>query len=303
MRIPRATVLVAVAVAVAVLVAFACTGREPGPPRAPDAFRGGSTELRVRDGLPFVETRIGERGPYALVIDSGAGHAVVSPALAREARLLPVARPSVVEPRVAVRGMRLDGGVALPAFEAIVRSTEVEAARIGRPVGAVLGGAALRGARFTLDYPRGRLRVDRGEPRRPDGGYVFHAGSAGGTPVITCVLGDRLLHPRIDTGSRAGVVLGRADADAVRFEAGPVADAVAVRRLDDPHARSGRLAETLRLGAIALERPRVFVGRATHLGSAWLRRHVVTLDLRPQASTVALEPPAVEGSRRRPERP
>ena len=91
----------------------------------------------------------------------------------------------------------------------------------------------------------------------------------------------------IDTGSEGGIVLSRSDAEQVelteKVPAPPASDRVGGR--DVSRARAAR---SLRIGSVEVAQPTLWIGRSSHLGSAFLRDYVLTLDLRPQWQTAQI---------------
>jgi predicted aspartyl protease len=127
--------------------------------------------LWVEGGLPVVDVWIGSRGPWRFVVDTGAEGTTVSRGVA-ERLALPVlgaleqhtmagaARLLMVR----VSGLRV-GRRGPPPIDLSAAVSSLDAMRRVVPdLDGVLGGDALAGFEYLLDYTAGRLLLARGEP-------------------------------------------------------------------------------------------------------------------------------------------
>ncbi len=278
------------------------------PHSTPNAvkLRGGEARvpMRVVAGAPLVEVTIGGKGPYWFLVDTGSQITVVDRRVASEAGLRPRVRTLSLDKiagEAASRDLRRRGFVRVPTLklsdgsyfdelDAHVHSTEPLAKALAHPVDGVLGRPLIARARFTLDYGAGELVVDREAGRMPDGRNVFRVTQIGGLPSITAAIGAWLVTPVIDTGSQAGLSLGEADADGVKYLEEPEPFPIDSARLGGQVARAGRVSGIFRLGAIQVEDPVALIGGNTHLGGEFLRQFSITVDLRDSVRTIAFDP-------------
>jgi predicted aspartyl protease len=120
--------------------------------------------------LILVPARVNGLGPLPFILDTGAGHCLLSPALARRAKVAVTARETATG---AGGPMEVELGTAgsLALGEATVQNVPVaitdELARIERAVGAPIEGDIgyefLKHFRLTIDYGRSRLTLARPE--------------------------------------------------------------------------------------------------------------------------------------------
>ena len=138
-----------------------------------------SVPLDLATGRPLVQVSVNGHGPYEFILDTGAGSSLMDAQLAQELGLAKVGETRLGDPRnptaiaaqvVRADSMRMDGlqlsGVTLATFE--MRRM------MGARYGGVLGLSDLGALLVSLDYPRGRLILTRGESRcgRPRRGLL-----------------------------------------------------------------------------------------------------------------------------------
>ncbi len=276
----------------------ACVLREPVIRKSPSSLRldgdAAEIEMRLVHHVPVVEAHVGSAGPFRFVVDTGSSVAVVSREVASDASLRARARrlgeveapPAMVRVPVLVLGKN----ATLVDFDAHVRSLDDWSEALGETIDGVIGASLLRGGRFTFDYGRGRLRIDRAQGESPDGRRVFRVSSTAGRPTVTMALEAWLLSPVVDTGSSAFLVLADAEEERLDFLEPPSPREAGGSAVPGFAMREARVDGTLRFGEYAIDDPRVVFGRATTLGGAFLRDWIVTFDLRPDVRSLRLDP-------------
>jgi len=255
-------------------------GGGPSSPTDPPArieipAAGVEVPMHRLENLPAVDVSIDGRGPYRLVVDWGANLLAVSPRVAAELKL-----PSSGIDRMGNENVRIDslaiGGARLGGLTAAV-----DPFFAGRAEQGVLGVNVFREILLTLDYPRGRIRLEKGLLPPPDGKRILACDSADGPePAIEITLAGRPIRAMLDTG--AGRLLMLPEALMGGLPLGPLR---AAGEASGPQGGASRLKEAplkgdLRLCDVVVHdpilsfhpRPRAF------LGGALLERFAVTLD-------------------------
>ncbi len=204
------------------------------------------------------------RGPYRMVLDTGAPQTVLTPEAARDAGLGRFARS------VASGPFRAEGRIPFVERELghLSRALRTE-------VDGILGYDVFEGRLLVYDYPRGEVRVAEGRLPRDAPGVVPL--SSNRRPRVGARIGGRHVNLLVDTGYSGGLALE--DFDALEFAGDPV-PVGARMRIDGLHLRrAGRLADDVVLGAFVLETP-IAVDAVGHalLGQAVLQTMIVTLD-------------------------
>jgi predicted aspartyl protease len=262
-------------------------------PRSTEMPPGGAVLPTRQCGNAFlVEATINGRGPYVLLIDTGAGLTAVTPEVAaalESARGRTLARVIGATGKTAtVHGkLRIDvleaGGLRLRSFDALVMHMDGFEVIMGGRLDGVLGYPAFRDTTLVMDYPRSEVRVSR-ETGEPAGRSIRHSVAITGrdVPVVTFTLGDRVIEAIIDSGSGGEIALGPHSAD-VTFATRPV-PAGSTLALGGSQVRLlGRAAEDARLANVVLRRPLIETDAALNLiGTEVLKHFVVTLDPRAQ---------------------
>ena len=192
------------------LMAAGC-GFEPGRWHIPAG--GTSVPMSLENHQPGVEVRLNGRGPYRVLVDTGASPAVaVTPALAEElglrrhlgfVRLRAANGKWVRAGRTSLRSVRLGG--------AVFRDVPAVIIDIGEPsFDAVVGMGLFSRGVVTFDFPSGRLSLRPGtvDPADPD---TLATPFVYGIPLVPVSLpvagGTRTVHVLLDTGSNTGMVL------------------------------------------------------------------------------------------------
>jgi hypothetical protein len=152
------------------------------------------------------------------------------------------------------------------------------------PFDGVLSVTALKGQLVTFDLVSGNLLLEPGGKLDSDDDHVVPYYLEGGSPWISITAADLTLRAFLDTGSPGEISMSRALADHLEL-AGPlrvVGHARTVSSEFDIYA--AHLVGAVELAGHRLESPTLMFdglhrGTQANIGSAFLRRFVVTLDL------------------------
>lgn len=278
----------------AALLAGGCSAppaaTRPGPAAATLGPAPGPTVIPTRRCANYfiADVAINGRGPFAMLIDTGATHTVVSPRVARalEADARPadlaVARGSQgatqrVESVVQVRSLKA-GDLELSGLDAITLDLSKIQAALGVRLDGILGYTAFDGLLLTLDYPNSQVRVDRGGLPAPDGERVLRL-LDDDRPLVHARIGDHRRTMLIDTGKAGAFTLS--GFDRLDFLSPPVDVTTGIAIGGAFVLRAGRLSSDVALGDLRFERPIVENSDASDLiGAEALKPYAVTFDVR-----------------------
>lgn len=231
-----------------------------------EAPHGQSVLLPTRDcGLHFlVDAWIDGRGPYTLMLDSGASSTLLDPNL-------PMARGGTFR----VSSIEI-GPLKLLDHEVQAHELDHLGRALGEPVHGILGWPAFADLLVTFDYPAREVHLARGTLPDPDGQQVFACSATSG-PYLNMEVGPETYTFLVDTGSNGGVSFNTL-ADEHFQEPPRVVSAVAVHE-GLYLKRAGRLRYDLLFGTTVLREPVVgFTDQISIVGARVLREFRVTFD-------------------------
>jgi hypothetical protein len=237
----------------------------------------------------LVEARINGRGPFVLMLDTGAAATVLSPAAAdalsefSHGTLFGVSgatgRVAMVRRSVRIETLEV-GGLRLSGFDAPVLDMSGFDTALGGRLDGILGYPAFRECTLTLDYAASEVRLSREVLSRGPGTLRLLDRDA---PRVQMTLQGRPLKPVLDSGSSGDIMLKRAGPGAAAWEyvapPRPVGAVLAIGGHD--LRRIGRLrGEGELAGATIVEPLAEESPGATLLGTQILKSFVVTIDQR-----------------------
>jgi hypothetical protein len=234
----------------------------------------------------LVEVTINGRGPFTLLLDTGAGLTAVSPAVAAQLEsdrgrtftqvIGATGKTANVSGKLHIDTLRA-GDLVLRDFEALVMETDGFEVIMGGRFDGVLGYPSFRDLTLTLDYPGGQARVSSAPLEARDGDLPI---SGKDVPRVGFKLGDRYIGAIIDSGSGGEIALGPRSAD-IAFATKPV-PAGSTLALGGTQIRLlGRAAEDATLAGVTLRRPLIETDAALNLiGTEVLKHFTLTLDAR-----------------------
>lgn len=267
-----------------------CTG---SPRATPDtavldaAGRDGVTIPSRRCANYFlIDATINGRGPFTMVLDTGASQTVVTPRVANQ--LSSDTRPvnmyaegsqgqrQNIDRVLDVRSLKI-GSVELRGFEAITLDLTRIQATLGANVDGILGAPAFKDVLIAIDYPGSAIRISRGELPTPDGQRVL-ALTESDKPIVDVKIAGKRRRFLIDTG-KAGAFSVR-DFDRQPFSNPPATIASGVAIGGTYTLRAGRLDGDITLGDVTFKHPVVESSDASDLiGAEALKPFVVVLDM------------------------
>ncbi|MDH3592495.1 MAG: aspartyl protease family protein [Planctomycetota bacterium] len=217
-------------------------------------------------GYFIVDVTIGDDGPFAMILDTGASRTVISPEVRKR---LGLARRKKKLPQMTVGPLRAS------RVPVMVRPLDQISYAVGTGVDGIVGHPIFASFTIVYDYPAREVRVHRdGIPAdAPETATV----KGRSRPYVPVTVGDTTVDVLLDTGSRSAISLG--DFETWDFEDEPVAVGGSIR-IDGLHLRHGaRLADDARFGPVHLPTPIVTSSVSVHLiGLGIMDRYAVSFD-------------------------
>lgn len=256
-----------------------CGSFQPAP-AASRVILPGDVPSAFDRGLVFLDAEFNGAHPVRLILDTGADATVLTPHAVERLGLQTASMMRVVSGSsghgvegAKVRVDRLDlGGLILSDFDAIVMSLEPVEQRLGEPIDGVIGWPAFRDVALIVDY--GAQRVSAVDSPSPLG--VAYPLTTRRATIEAAMLGE----PReylVDTAFTGAVAIRRDDLNGLEFERlgeDTLSGAYRVEREDRVRVRPASDFGGERVSAVD-----AFVTKGVRIiGSAWLRRFVVTFD-------------------------
>ena len=240
-------------------------------------------QLDLGGGQPVVKATINGKGPFKLVLDTGAKATKLDDDVVKslDLRLVrqteiheaPGATPTVFEV-VGVASLTL-GGAVFRNFEATVLDYD-EIFDGKRRYDGVLGCPVFADCLLTLDYPGERVILKQGELPGPDGREILNYQERDGLAGIRVVISRVPVEVIVDSGMAGAMALAERLEDGVALARQPAKRSDIASQLN---IREARLNGTLQLGRHRLIEPPVyFFGTESAVGHKVLRNFVVTLD-------------------------
>jgi predicted aspartyl protease len=251
--------------------------------------------------LPAVDARINGRGPYRLIVDTGAAGVVLRSDLAKELGLK--SPPGMTGSAVQVK-LKSPGNKNIPATLVHIDNLTLGGAEFqgvwtvatelpfGDDLHGVIGMNVFHECLLTYDYPGNRIRLAQGSLPAANGRDIIPfttPGNSGSHPVIEVEVGGESARFLIDTGMRGWFALPLDRAKRIGMEAGPVAGPKALFVGGSSRRQVARLGANIEFGQYVVEHPTVFLtdentgaslGTGMVLGTSVLEHFVVTFDIR-----------------------
>lgn len=262
----------------------------PGP-RESVIAAGAAIKLPARRCANYflISTTINGRGPYAMLLDTGASQTVVSSRVARDlaADIQPVSgnaigsqgRTQKIDGLLQIRTMNA-GELELRNFSAIALDLRTIEAALGTRLDGILGYEAFRSVLLTIDYPNSEVRVERGELPDENNRDIVSLTSFD-APNVEVRIGDKRRIMLIDSGKGAAFSLRRLETLPTAAPIADVSSAVAVG--GGFVSRSARLSNDMVLGGTVFKTPIVDASDNSNLiGAAAFADMALTFDQRNQ---------------------
>ena len=248
---------------------------------------GADVSMDVSLVKPVIEVRFNGRGPYRIIVDSGAHPPLIlDEDLATELGLKRIgsrrvgdpSNPEAIEAGVVLIDSVEVGSIHVKGVEALTwdRKFYTGADRPRGIAGLDLFGDAL----VTFDYPAGRFRVEPGSLPEPDGRNILPAGSRHGLPTIPIEVGGQTFSAHLDTGSMGPVSLPLKAKESLSLMGEPREIGRARTANSEFAILKAPVRGTMRVGPLSIENPDVHFHPLpdANVGSEILRSMAVTFD-------------------------
>jgi len=243
-------------------------------------------------GRPMIEVRINGKGPYAVLLDTGANVTVIDETLMKElgANAQSNGAFEIDELRV--------GDLVVHGFQAHALRGGLPALGGAIPLRGILSAAAFPGNLLLLDYPQHRVTIKPGALPAADDQRVFEYHPDEELPVIPVTIAGHVYRIHMDSGAPSGVTLPTKYASELPLIAPPIEVGHARTQAGTFPVSLATLNGTIAIGAYALDlrdvkfsdlRPGPEPGIG-NVGGEVLRGFIVTFDAKNRR--VKLERPA-----------
>ncbi len=262
---------------------------QPRPGRTSFGAPAAELPAQMVDNYLILQVKWDKYGPYHFIIDTGSNVTLVTPELALRYGEKDAVLPDM--PQVPVRSAdgritdlqptllsRISLGEArFSDVPALVYDCASLTSQLGVKIDGVLGFPLFRETLLTLDYPRGRVRLQpSGAAVAPASAIAFN--NTEKIPLIPVRLGDRTLIALIDSGRDETLSLNPAGLNP-RFDFGPAQGPTVSTLTGDRVERVGRLGDTLFVGNYAVPHPVVeVIDELSAIGGGILKYFSVTFD-------------------------
>jgi hypothetical protein len=226
------------------------------------------------------------KGPYSFLFDTGAAGTVLDEEFVKSLGLelgaeQPIGDPSgakrIVAHEVAVDAIEV-GDVAFKGIVAVAMDRKRFDA--GEDLKGILGLPLFAENLFTLDYPKKEIAVAKGE-LAADGAEVVAYDADGPLPRVEIALGGKKILAHLDSGSPSGFGFPKSFVEGMTWKEEPKVVGRGRTVNNDFEVWSGRIAGTLRLGAIEVADPVVRFNDQfpdANVGYQALRDFAITFD-------------------------
>jgi hypothetical protein len=243
------------------------------------------TGMEVIHGKPYVMVLVNGKGPFRFIVDTGTGgEAILTPELARLLDLPSAGEAQLNDPTgIGTRSapMRLIETLEVAGLEFhTIRAVEHSLPTGEGSCQGMLGFPLFKDFLLTLDYPNGRLILEKGKLEADGERSVHPLRIPDGIPVTRLIIGNLELEAQLDSGG-AGLALPERLTSQLHFSSSPVLFARGESLSTRFQLKVGKLATDVRLGDITFDRPWVEINPAfprANFGSCAMQHFVFTFD-------------------------
>ena len=231
--------------------------------------------------LPLVNVNLNGKGPYKLLVDTGANVTILQMRVADELKL-PVLRPGDASKLVALDNMQIGDA----SFEDMV----VGARSWSEDIDGIIGFGVFANVLLVMDYPKQVMSLRKGELPAANGKDVFKYGLDNRCPTLDIVIGGERLNILVDTGARQALVIPSKIASRLKFT-GELTPGPTLSTFHTAASRSmlGRLTQELEMGIHKVARTKVHVWEDVPvLGSDLFKDFVLTFDQKNQTMKIGV---------------
>lgn len=243
-------------------------------------------ELAASRTIPVVKAKVNGKGPFSFIFDTGAGGTVLDEEFVKSLGLelgaeQPIGDPSgakrIVAHEVAVDTIEI-GDVRFRGITAVAMDRKRFDA--GEDLKGVLGLPLFTDCLFTLDYPKKEIFVAKGE-LPADGAGVIAYDADGPLPRVEIALDGKKILAHVDSGAPSGWGFPKSFLEGAKWKEEPKVVGRGRTVNNEFEVWSGKLAGTLRLGAIEVAEPVVSFNDQfpfANVGYRALRDYAITFD-------------------------
>ncbi len=255
--------------------------------------------MQMRGWMPVIEVKLNGQGPFAFMIDTGAGmQADIDPSVAARLKLRSNGRaingdPSGENDRE-VETATIDS-IAFSNAEFRNVTAVVRPQRITKDypeVDGILGFALFTDYLLTLDYRSMQVRVARGTLPTVNGTDILNFEIENHIPVIEVVIGKIRVPAHIDSGNFvAGFILPEEIAEQLQLLTQPVTVGRARSVSNQIQLKQAQLKDTIRIGGFDFPQPTITFPALsdTNVGFKVLREFALTFDQKNRRVKLARE--------------
>ncbi|HVS00677.1 MAG TPA: retropepsin-like aspartic protease, partial [Thermoanaerobaculia bacterium] len=258
------------AVATCLLAGLAASAQEPQTqqvrvrprPYATAEVPAAAVELPMLEGpLAIVEVRVNGQGPFRFGVDTGAaGGARISQTLVDKLGLQAVGQAMTGDPsgksRRTIQVFEIDQLKVGDAVFGKVPAAAGDYSAVG--VDGILGNGLFSEYLLTLDYPRRRVRIERGELPPADNKTILGFEAPQGIPTVHLRLGEVDAEAHVDSGnSRQEIVVPASLIPRLKLAAEPVPAGKGRTLFNEFEIQQAPLAGNLVLGSYELSNPKI----------------------------------------------
>ncbi len=221
-----------------------------------------SMPLDTSSGRPVVEVMIAGRGPFPMILDTGAQTTVLFADLAAELELEVIGHSRLGDPTNP--GAHPVEVVALPVLQVgDATFEELEAVSWKLPPGmslpgtrGILGLPIFAECLLTIDYSGRSMRLEQGALPEANGRDVLELlGESGTLPAISLTVMGQVVETHLDTGFPGGTVLPARLKESLPLVEGSEIEGRGMRASGPVEFTGGTLDGSMRVGGITLEQP------------------------------------------------
>jgi hypothetical protein len=275
----------------AITTIFACAIWQAPQLHSADAASKFPIEIPLKTGDPFrtVEVMVNGQGPFVFGFDTGAqGNPRIDVSLADRLKLKSTGQVQATDPSrrnfqtsetykvdsIAIGGLRLtDVTVIGRNFQNSPRPLKIDG---------VLGLNAFADYLVTLDFPAGKLRLEKGELPKPDGAEILDYKNDAGIVGVELSVADKKIKARLDSGNAIGAFVFPTDfAEKLNFAGEPRVVGRARSATGEMEIKQVELNDVIKLGRHEFPGATIVfpaLGDLANVGLKALSQFVITFD-------------------------
>lgn len=268
--------------------ALAAAHPEASGPKRTELKASETVPLETRGGKLVVRVNINGKGPFPLLLDTGAGATVFNADLAKELGLKKTGDTEIGDPsnptaikaeRFAVDRLEI-GGAAFEGFDAVAWDRAALYSGKDAPRG-VLGFPLFADCLMAIDIPGAKLTLSRGHLQSSGKGIIDYRQSHGGIPEIDVDVAGTTVPTHIDTGATSGITVNSKMAEELPLKDKPVVVARARTVNSDVEVKAATLDGSVVIAGYGISEPEVAfntIVQGGNLGMEFLGDYILRFD-------------------------